>query len=328
MTIERKNWGNTKDGGICLYTISNGVMSLSMTNYGCTITDIIIANRNIIAGYSTFEELEQDPFYMGSLVGRYAGRIKDACFTLNGAAYKLSPNDGNTGHHLHGGERGFNSMVFKEVSSHSTSTFAALTFSGVSNHLDEGYPGKVDLTVTITLNTDNEIIFSYYARTNQPTHLNLTHHLYYNLNGREKPSAQSLRINAAQMVETTEDYIPTGRIIEIPEASNFAVRKEIPPDAAFNECYVVNQSKKMRTVAELTDRNSSLKMEVATTCPGLIFYSGQFLSAPFAPRQAICLETQYYPDSPHHPGFPSTLYDAHSIFNEYTKLSFHKTDLK
>ena len=324
MIIEKELWGDTEHGEVYLYTLNNGEMAVSFTNYGCTVTDIVIADRNIIPGYSKFEELEQDSYYMGSLVGRYAGRIQNASFNIDGVDYPLTPNDGETGHHLHGGIRGFNRMVFKEVSTESTSNLASVTFHFISQHLDEGYPGRLDLTVTITLNIDNEIIFSYDARVDQPTHINLTHHLYYNLNGREHVSDQYLRIDAREMLETTGEYIPTGKIIGVPDECDFSFLRKIPYDATFNECYVVNHKNELRMVAELTDKDSSLKMQVSTTCPGLIFYSGHFLAAPFLPRQGICLETQYYPDSPNHRGFPSTLYDQHTKFHEFTKLSFIK----
>ncbi|RYY31277.1 MAG: hypothetical protein EOO04_01795 [Chitinophagaceae bacterium] len=324
MRIKKELWGNAANEEVFLYTLYSDAMAVSLTNYGCTITDILIDGKNIIAGYSAFKDLEQDKYYMGSLVGRFAGRIKNASFEINGVGYPLTANDGDTGHHLHGGGKGFNRMVFKEVSTHSADTSAAVTFRGISQHLEEGFPGTVDLNVTITLNIDNEIIFSYFASADRPTHINLTHHLYYNLNGREQPSDQFLRVHSRQMLQTTEEYIPTGKIVEIPAECNFSVLKKIPPEATFNECYIVNHSNELNIVAELTDKDSSLKMQVSTTCPGLIFYTGHFLASPFLPRQGICLETQYFPDSPNHSGFPSTLYDQHTGFKEYTKLSFIK----
>jgi aldose 1-epimerase len=324
MKIEKKVWANTESGEVCLYTLHNGEMEISLTNFGCSVTDIIVGDKNIIAGYSNFADLEKDKYYMGCLVGRYAGRIANASIDIDGVSYPLTANDGVTGHHLHGGFKGFNRIVFKEVYSHTAKTFAALTFRGISQHMEEGYPGTVDLTVTITLNVDNEIIFSYYAITDKPTHINLTHHLYYNLNGREQPSDQQLQIKAEHMLQTSGDYIPTGQIVEIPADLNFSAPRKIPANAAFNECYVVNDTRELQKVAELSNKDLSLTMQVASTCPGLIFYSGQFLAAPFSPGQAICLETQYYPDSPHHQGFPSTLYDQKKTYKEFTKLSFIK----
>lgn len=324
MRIEKKLWGFTERGEVHLYSLRNGVMDVSLTNLGCTVTDIVINEKNIILGYTNFNDLLTDKYYMGSIVGRYAGRISNASFDIDGVNYTLAANDGSTGNHLHGGHQGFNTILFREVSTHSAERYAALTLRGISQHMDEGYPGTVDLTFTITLNIDNEIIFSYYARTDQSTHINLTHHLYYNLNGRSQVNDQHLFIVSQQIVQTSDLYVPTGRIVEAPEKLDFTSARPIPSDKDFNDCYVVNDTNKLALVAELTDKDSTLKMQVASTCPGLIFYSGQFLNSPFLPRQGVCLETQYFPDSPNQPAFPSTLYNNNKSFKEYTKLSFQK----
>jgi aldose 1-epimerase len=364
MKIEKKGWGEDAGDVIWLYSIKSECISIDITNYGCTIVAIRIKGKNVILGYSSFEELKADEYYMGSIVGRFAGRISKSSFEIDGNQYVLAANDGASGTHLHGGHVGFNRMVFREISMHSGEKDASITFRGTSEDLDQGYPGRVEITFTITLTADNKIKLDYLVVPDRPTHINLTHHLYYNLCGPQPGTAQHLAINANSIVEAGEDYIPTGRIVPIPAHANFLISRKIPDEISYNECYVLNQTQGIEVAAELSDRSSGgtaatavaggidiiyetgmngvtgmtgvtevtavpgmpdvprLTMELSTTCPGLIFYSGQFLGPPFYPKQGICLEAQYFPDSPNQKDFPSTLYSQDKSFREQTTLHF------
>jgi aldose 1-epimerase len=341
MNIKKKQWGEHQGRTIWLYSVKNEAIEINLTNYGCTILSILVAGKNVILGYSSIEELLADKFYMGTIVGRYAGRISNSCFEIDGSIFHLPSNDGTSGNHLHGGPQGFNKMVFEEISQQCTDNDASVTFHGISEDMDQGYPGKLMISFSISLNSENEITFSYLAKTNRPTHINLTHHLYYNLCDDAQPATtQSLLIDGDSMVETSDDYIPTGKLLPIPQHADFLIRRKIPDDIDFNECYILNASKEYRNSngngngkenrkekrividAILSDPSSGLTMELTTTCPAIIFYSGQFLDKPFYPKQGICLETQYFPDAPNHKNFPSTLYTEDRQFEEQTKLSF------
>ncbi|RYZ52643.1 MAG: galactose mutarotase [Sphingobacteriales bacterium] len=332
MKIEKKQWGRYRGDTVWFYTIRNGQMEVDLTNYGCTILAIRIGGRNIICGYTSLSDLLADPYYMGCLVGRFAGRIARAAFTINEVAYQLPANDGATGHHLHGGPNGFNQICFKEASQHWGQDHAIITFQTNIEHLHQGYPGNIDLGVAITLNNRNQLTFNYQAQPDRPTHINLTHHLYYNLcshvvhsmaDGTADPiPQQELTLYADAMLETATDYIPTGRIIPVTAEYDFRVARLIPAATAYNECYVLKQPKKSGMDAVLADPVSGLTMELSTTCPGIIFYTGDFLNAPFSPRQGICLEAQYFPDTPNHKSFPSTLYNQFRNYREQTILQF------
>jgi aldose 1-epimerase len=348
MNIKKIQWGEHQGKTIWLYSIKNEAIEINLTNYGCTIVSIFVSGslitqekaneknidekhfyenglnrKNVILGYSGLEELLADKYYMGSIVGRFAGRISKSYFEINGTKYHLPANDGKSGNHLHGGPHGFNKMIFEEISQHCVDNEASISFHGTSKDMDQGYPGNLQINFSITLNTDNEITFSYLAKADRLTHINLTHHLYYNLGDDTQPAtAQSLLIDADSMVETSTDYIPTGKIVPIPQQADFLTNRRIPGDIDFNECYVLNALNPIAAI--LSDPASGLTMELTTTCPAIIFYSGQFLDKPFYPKQGICLEAQYFPDAPNHKNFPSTLYNEDKLFKEQTKLYFKK----
>lgn len=327
MKIEKKLWGTFEGKNIWLYTLKNSQIELSISNLGCTVTSIIlngtrVTNRNIILGYDNLADLVKDKYYMGCMVGRFAGRISNASFEINGTRYNLPANDGTTGNHLHGGQKGFNRLVFREINQQCGSNTAVLSFGGTSRHLDQGYPGNLNITFTIGINNSNEITFSYFAEADAATHINLTHHLYYNLCKKPPATNQHLQINASSVLESGENYIPTGRFTAVSGNLDFLSSKKIPETTNYNECYVLQRSNKSEVAAILSDADSGLAIKLSTTCPAIIFYSGHFLDRPFTAKQGICLEAQSFPDSPNQDDFPSTLYFPGQKFKEYTKLTF------
>ncbi|MET0299850.1 MAG: aldose epimerase family protein [Flavitalea sp.] len=330
MKIEKRWWGECNGYGIWLYTITNGRITFSVTNYGCTFLSIFIGGRNVIVGYKDLDDLLTDKWYMNCLVGRFAGRIAGASFTIDGQDYNLSPNDGGSGNHLHGGDKGFNTICFREKSQSCDSELALISFYAVSADLDQGYPGSLYTGCDISLSDRDEIRIVYYANTGKTTHINLTHHFYYNLNGIENKTlpgtAQQLSINANAVLEADQKFIPTGTILSLTEKMDFTKLKVIPASKAFNDCYVLKKAKPDTPAAELWDSDHKLQMQLFTSCPGIIFYTGDYLAEPFYPKQGICLEAQYFPDSPNHPGFPSTLYSPGKQYREETLLRFKYTN--
>ncbi|RYG06023.1 MAG: galactose mutarotase [Chitinophagaceae bacterium] len=330
MKIEKRWWGECNGYGIWLYTITNGRITFSITNYGCTFLSIFIDGRNVIVGYKELDDLLADKWYMNGLVGRFAGRIAGALFTIEGQDHRLSANDGNSGNHLHGGEKGFNTICFREKSQSCDSKLALISFYAVSPDLDQGYPGSLYTGCDISLSDHDEIRIVYYANTGKATHINLTHHFYYNLNGIENKTlpgtAQQLAINANSVLEADHQFIPTGRILPLAGDMNFTKPTPIPASRAFNDCYLLEKAGPGNPAAELWDSDHKLCMQLFTSCPGLIFYTGDYLSEPFYPKQGICLEAQYFPDTPNHPGFPSTLYSPSKQYREETLLRFKYTN--
>lgn len=300
-----------------LHTLSNGWMQLTVSTLGCTITSIIVpgkdrVKRNIVLGYDDVKGYANDPYYIGCIIGRYAGRIKNASFNIEGTLYSLSPNDSFTGNHLHGGYAGFNRKNFKLILSTQNDEAASLVFYHNSPHLDEGYPGNLELWVTYTLTQTNKILIAYRAVTDRTTHVNFTNHTYFNFTGSATlATGHELLVNADAYVATGENYIPTGEL-KCVQGTPFDFRNkrriddffvELP--TGYNECFVLNKNNSVSAV--LSENFSGIQMTVQTSLPGLLLYTGDFLGNIFCKNQGICLESQFFPDSPHHPQFPSTL---------------------
>jgi len=299
---------------------------------GCTITSIIIPGkdsikRNIVLGYSEYSDYLQDSFYVGSTVGRVAGRISNAAFSIDGHLYQLTPNDGVTGHHLHGGINGFNKKIFRLVTQVKTTVEASLVFYYNSIDGEEGYPGNLDLWVTITLTNDNKINIQYRAITDKKTHVNLTNHSYFNFTGLRQPATDhELYINADNYIETDIRYIPSGVILPV-DNTIYDFRKMRRIDkysgqlkSGYNECFVLNKHKQVNAI--LFEPHSGIRMMVTTSVPGLLLYTGDFVTDPFVKNQGICLEAQFFPDSPNHDQFPSTLLGPGEEYMHRTLLAF------
>ncbi len=323
-----------------LFTLqnSNGITA-KITNYGGTITSILVPDRNgkvedIVLGFDNLDGyLGQHP-YIGTLVGRYANRISGGKFTLDGKEYRLFLNDGQN--HLHGGLKGYDKVLWTFYE-YADSTRAGVMLNYVSYDMEEGYPGNLKMDVHISLNENNEVTIDYVASCDAKTHLNLTHHGYFNLNGvKDLIYDHVMMINASQYVETDSQLIPTGKIIKLKGGPlDFRSAKPIGPEISklvngYDHCYVLS---KKDTGPELAARVSHPKsgriMEVYTTEPAIQFYSSNFLKGingkgnlKYRKHLALCLEAQHYPDSPNHPHFPSTLLEPGEVYKQTTVYKF------
>lgn len=320
------------DNDIQLYTISNEWMELSISTLGCTITSIIIpgkdsVTRNIVLSYGEPSDYLDDTFYVGSTVGRVAGRISHAAFSIDGHVYHLTQNDRATGHHLHGGVNGFSKKKFSLDSSTKTNEEASLVFSYNSMDGEEGYPGNLKIWVTFTLTNDNKINIQYRAISDNKTHVNFTNHSYFNFTGlRQAATDHELYVNADNYIETDYQYIPSGAIL--PVANTFYDFREMRRidkyfgqlDSGYNECFALNKDKQVNAI--LYEPHSGIRMMVTTSVPGLLLYTGDFLTEPFVNNQGICLETQFFPDSPNQEQFPSTLLGPGEEYKHHTLWAF------
>ncbi len=334
MPISKTLWGHHFDEALYLITLSNGTLQLSLTNFGCTVVSIKIAGENgklvnMVLGYDSPEKYIHDPYYTGCIAGRYANRISKASFQIDQRDYKLAPNDGNTGNHLHGGNTGFNKKVFSLLDVVSNDDMDSVQFYYKSADGEEGYPGNLDLYITYTLTSQNEIIIDYAATTDKATHVNLTNHSYFNLSGFGGSAlAHELYINADEVLEDDRNYIPTGKMITVKNSElDFTSFRKITFNPnnfkGINSCYKLNIEEDNNAIkAIVRDPLSHRSLTVRTSLPGIMLYTGDFLGEPFIKHQGICLEAQFFPDSPHQPGFPSTLLQPGNVYRHQTIYQF------
>ncbi|MEU4159530.1 aldose epimerase family protein [Actinoplanes sp. NPDC026670] len=333
-SIDRVTFGELADGtGIEKWTLTNsGGVSVSILTWGATIQTVLVPDRdgnlgNVtlgfadLAGYTDPAYLAGNPFF-GATIGRYANRIANGGFTLDGESYKLAQNEGQTT--LHGGSHGFDQRVWAaaEVAN-------GVRMSYTSADGEQGFPGTVQVSVTFTLDERNALRLDYEAGTDRATVVALTNHAYWNLSGEGAGTAENhlLRIDAEHYTPVDATLIPTGEIAPVAgtpfDFREFhpigeRIRGEHPQlglGRGYDHNYVLNEGVGLRTAAVVRDPASGREMTIETTEPGLQFYSGNFLDgklrggAGLTYRQgdAFALETQHFPDSPNQPEFPSTV---------------------
>lgn len=306
-----------------LYTIKNSSGAyVRIASLGAAVQSIVVPNRNgvptdVVLGYDTPGEYLRNDGYFGAFVGRYANRISNASFVLNGREYKISANEGkNT---LHGGN-GLSKRRFTEIAVGEN----ALTLGISDPDGGDGFPGKVDVRVTYEFSENNELSISYEATSDADTYLNLTNHSYFNLSGRGDILDHELLINADGYLPVDEELIPTGEVRAV-SGAEFDFRKMRRIENGFyDHCFVLSGNE---PCARLVSRESGIAMTLATDMPAVQFYAGSATGlrlgkggAVYGKNSALCLETQYYPDSPNHPEFPSALLRAGEKY--YSKTSY------
>src|SRR3954447_26770680 len=331
-------------------------MSISVITYGGTLQSVRVPGRNgrlrnvtlgfsNLAGYTSPAYLKSNP-YFGALIGRYGNRIAKGRFTLDGQSFQLPIN--NDPNSLHGGTVGFDKRVWaaQEVRPNGT---VGVRLSLVSADGDQGYPGTLAVAATYSLDNRNRIHIDYRATTNKPTVVNLTNHAYWNLAGEGTGTIydHQLQINENRYAADDATLIPTGQIASVSgtpfDFRNFrAIGDRIRSNNAqmkigrgYDHNWVLNRSGSgLQTAARLRDPSSGRELTITTTEPGLQFYSGNFLDGTLygtAGRQyregdGLALETQYFPDSPNHPNFPSTVLRPNQTYRTHTVYGFSTID--
>lgn len=343
-------FGTTSSGAaVEQYTLTNmhGV-EVKMITFGGTITSIRVPDRNgvfanVNLGFSRLEDYEFDSPYFGSLVGRVANRIGGARFTLAGKVYPLAANNGQNA--LHGGVKGFDSKVWAaEKLQSERGDSLALTY--VSPDGEEGYPGTLTVRVVYTLTSDNALIIDYSAATDALTIVNLTNHAYFNLSGAGSGTIEDhvITVNADRYTPVDSGLIPTGELAPV-EGTPFDLRQPTPISAnirsnhpqivlgrGYDHNFVLNQSD-TRTptfAARVAEPISGRVLEVFTTEPGMQLYTGNFLDGTLVGAEgrtyrqgdALCLETQHFPDAPNQPQFPSIELQPGERFQSTTIYKF------
>jgi aldose 1-epimerase len=348
--VTRTSVGRTDAGQpIDLITFGNraGIEVRALT-YGGVIMSIRTPDRHgrigdIALGFDTAERYLGAPAYLGALVGRYANRIAGATFTLDGRRYQLAANNG--ANHLHGGRQGWSHAVWR-AATFEDARGAGVMLMHTSPDGDEGYPGTVRASVTYTLNNDGALVIEYEATTDAPTIINLTQHAYFNLSagGSEHVLGHEVRINADRFTPTREDLIPTGEIAPVAgTALDFRTARAIgeriaSPEPAiaraggYDHNFVLNTQAERGLIeaAFVVDPTTGRTLRLSTTQPGLQLYTANFFDgsivgksgAIYRKHAGFCLETQHFPDSPHHADFPSVILRPGEVYRELAKFEF------
>ncbi|MDP9079216.1 MAG: galactose mutarotase [Bacteroidota bacterium] len=312
------NFGHVNHKEVLLFQLKNssGAM-VELTNYGAAIVSIKVPGRDgeiahVVAGFNNLQAYLDDKCYIGSTIGRFANRIANSTFSLEGNQYLLDANDNANSNH--GGSSGYNYKVFDSRIEDERVLF---TFNSPDG--DGGYPGNLELTVCYEWTEDNQLKITYLATTDQLTVANFTNHAYFNLSEEgDDITGHRLSIYADKVLKTDKEYIPTGKIIPAEKKAflNDRVGDKIGlnNDVGFNDYYILDaKSEEMKLAAVLDHEGSGRRLNVFTTYPGLMFYTGDYLNSttpghlpkPYKPFDGLCLECQFYPDAPNHSGFPS-----------------------
>lgn len=320
-------------------------MEVRLASYGARITSIKVPDLNgvmadIVLGFDTAEAYRSSVKkpYLGATLGRYAGRIADGRFTLDGVEHVLAKNNGPN--HNHGGVTGFDKVVWDAKQLRN-----GVQFDYTSPDGEEGYPGTLKARVTYTLTDGNELIIDYRATTDQPTPVNLSNHTYFNLAGEGSNTVlnHELMIDAEEMLAIGKTSVPTGKIASV-AGTPFDFRHPKPVGRDINQTneqlangngydhtFVLNPKKGVKKpAATLYEKTSGRKLQVFTDQPGLQLYTANFLDGslngksgkPYLNRSSLCLETQHFPDSPNQPHFPNTILRPGEIYQTQTTYQF------
>ena len=342
------SFGRLADGtDIGLFTLNARGLEVRAIPYGAIIVSIRVPDRrgdlaDVVLGFDDLQGYLERSRYFGAVVGRYGNRIANGRFSLDGRTYQLATNNGPN--HLHGGNKGFDKVLWTITTKDAPEGSQAI-FSRTSKDGEEGYPGNLQVRVTYTLTEKNELIVDYHATTDKATPVNLTQHSYFNLAGEGSGDilGHQLTIDADRYTPVDDTLIPTGELAPVqgtpfdfrqPTAIGARIDQDNPQlknGKGYDHNWVLTRKGTgLQHAARLTDPKSGRTMDVATTEPGLQFYSGNFLDGTikgkaghvYAHRSGLCLETQHFPDSPNKPNFPSTILQPGKAYQSRTVFTF------
>jgi aldose 1-epimerase len=353
-TIGKDLFGTTPTGErVDRYTLSNGRMRVRILTYGAILQAVEVPDRrgrlvNVTLGFDNLADYVARSPYFGCVAGRYANRIAAGRFTLDGTTHQLPVNDGPNS--LHGGTVGFDKHVWAVTPVRARDS-VGLRLDFTSPAGDQGYPGTLRVTVTYTLTADNGIRIEYLAATDAATVVNLTNHAYFNLAGESSGSIEGhkLTLNARRYTPVDATLIPTGVLDPVagtpmdftrPTAVGAQIRdgfEQLVIGRGYDHNYVLdrhdNSYTKLELAARVVDPGSGRVLTIATTEPGIQFYSGNLLDGTlvgttgrmYRPGDGFALETQHYPDSPNQPSFPTTVLRPGQTYRTATIYQFSTT---
>ena len=344
MQLTESIFGKHNGSDVRLFSLLNdNGMEVKIMTYGATITDIILpGGKSIACGFNTFEGYFSEAYkrnapYFGCTVGRYCSQIKDARFIMNGKEYRLAKMVGKN--NLHGGIQGFDKKMWKVSSMKEGPDRVGVELSLISKDLEEGFPGEVEVSVTMTLTNENEIVIDYRGIPTNCTPLSMTNHTYFNLSGfcnnilnhkatilsGKRQECDTTGAGTGNYIDVTgmPDDLRGGKIIG-------EVQKEMR--GGFEHFYLTNSGFELKKVAEIEDPDSGTKLEVSTSEPCILLYTGKYTSdalmresgEKYGQFRGLCLETHRYQNGPNIPNSPKTFTDAGEEFKSTTifKLSW------
>jgi len=342
--------GMHKGKPTALYTLknSNGVAA-QITNFGAKIVSIYVPDRNgnfsdIVLGYESIDGYVTGNPYFGAICGRYANRIANGKFIIDGKSYQLPINNGSNS--LHGGPEGFNNQVFDSKGVIKTKNGEAVEMFYLSKDGEMGYPGTLNVKITYTLSEKNELILDFEAKTDKATHVNICGHSYFNLAGEGNGDilGHELSINADKFTPVSDALIPTGELRAVAGTPMDFIKQKVIgrniddtyDQLDYGKGYDHNWVLKKKKAGELSlaatcyESKSGRVLEVFTTQPGVQLYTANWLDGSdkgkggkaYLMRSALCLETQNFPDSPNEPGFPSTLLRPGEVYKHTCLYKF------
>lgn len=344
MAVSKEPFGATRDGqAVDRYILRAGLLSAEILTYGATLRALWVPDSrgeltDVVLGYDSVAGYESNGGYLGTVVGRYANRIAAARCTIDGRTVMLEANEGTK--QLHGGPNGFDRQVF---TAHPCGESAvALTYTSADG--EGGFPGDLTLVVTYTL-TESALSIRYEAVCDQVTYCNITNHSYFNLNGGGDVMGHRLWLAARSYTPVGPDSIPTAMARPVAGTPfDFTAEKPLGRDidaddqqlrnvGGYDHNFVLDPAQGLRRAARLTGDRSGIVMETWTEKPGVQLYTANFLETDrhakngegYRPRQAVCLETQYFPDSPNHPEWgdillrPGRRYDYTTEYRLFVK---------
>lgn len=350
--LHKRDFGTDTEGRpVHLYTLTNANgMEVAIANYGGIVVSVRVPDRSghfddVVLGFDGLAGYLQDQPYFGAIVGRYANRIANGRFQLNGVEYGLALN--NNGNSLHGGLKGFDKALW-DAKDTSTSLEPSLELTYVSRDGEEGYPGTLRVTVRYTLTSNNELRIEYAANTDKDTVLNLTNHSYFNLAGAGNGDILDhvVEVNADSYTPVNSNLIPTGELkpvehgpLDFRKPKSIGERIESDNEqlrlaGGYDHNFVLNRDGDgIVFAARVTEPNTGRVLEVFTSEPGMQLYTGNFLNAlqgkggtAYTRRSGLCLETQHFPNSPNQSNFPSTVLRPDQRFESVTVYRFSVAD--
>ncbi|MBQ3418341.1 MAG: galactose mutarotase [Ruminococcus sp.] len=342
--LSSEPFGAAKDGAaVTRYTLRNdNGMQVCVLGYGCAVQSILVPDhsgnlQDVALGYDTIEDYENGICFFGAFVGRYANRIQNAAFSLNGKTYRLEQNDGKN--HLHGklAKRVYNGVIEND----------SLVFHIISPPEEEGFPGTLSVRLLYRLTNDNALEIEYEARTDEDTVINLTNHTYFNLNGHDGSDVLGhlMRINADRFTEINEQKLPTGRIPKIGGTPlDFRQEKQIGADlfsddpqlryaCGYDHNLILGKTPgEFKAFALIKSEKTGIVLSASTTEPAVQLYTGNFIQEDPVPHGksgiryprfgGFCLEAQHYPCSPNFPDFPTTVLKKGEVYRQKTVYRF------
>jgi len=351
MPIQKKFcFKDSKGEDIYLFSLINKRgTKVSITNFGAIITAFKVKTKNalyndIVLGFDNVEDYLADNYlkqyaYLGAACGRYANRIKNGKFVLDGKEYQLTQNMGND--ILHGGKEGFDKKTWQVILENEY-PHPTLELKYSSKDGEEGFPGNLETIIRFELNDENELSYEFIAVTDQPTAINLTHHSYFNLNnGIGTIEDHEVKINSSYILAQDEGLVCDGDFIAVDNNQyDFRIFKAINTDWSkadgYDQCFIVdNKTDKIELVAEARSKESGIQLQIFSTEPAVQFYTGQGLNIKnakdgnqYAPFSGFCLETHKHPNAINITDFPNTVLRPGEKYYQKNIYKIIQADLK